>query len=152
MSELPADVPGDGVGDGVGRCPSCGARTVPEQDWCSLCLQPLRVAPEPAGAPDPASTSPGPDGQPGARPDPGSVDPYAGLRPPGAPAADGALPPGVAEAMLAELAASSAADRPLSRGPLAGTSRAVRVALACGAALVLALVLVGLLALVGLLL
>ena len=144
MNEPSSDAPSGAVG----RCPSCGARVVPEQDWCSLCLKPLR-APDPAPHPGPVSD---PGTSAAGEPDLSADDPYAAMQPPDALAPHGTLPPGVAEAMLAELAATTAADRPLAGGPLAGTSRRARLALGCGAALVLALVLVGLLALIGLVL
>lgn len=158
----------------AGRCPSCGARVVPEQDWCSLCLQPLRApaatdASDPSDQPDTSDPSAQPDrpvGETGVADDPdvpaegtpGPVDPAdpyasAAAAAPGVPprpARD--LPSPVAEAMLAELAASAAADRPLARGPLAGRSRTVRTLLGCGAALVLVGVVTVVLTLVGMLL
>lgn len=124
--------------DPTGRCPSCGARVVPDQEWCSLCHQPLATRPSDRddAADDEVPADP--------------ADPYAGAAAAGTQAAPGQLPPGAAEAMLAELAASSAAERP--RGPLSGTSRGVRIAVGCGAAIVLLGVLLALLALLGLLL
>lgn len=181
MSGPGTDGPGtDGPGTGgpdVGRCPTCGARVVPEQDWCSLCLQPLRApAPSPpaidpaltgglAGPSDPDASDldgPGLDGPYPDAPDldgsdrDGPVDPAdpyasaAGAAARARPAGD--LPPHVAEAMLAELAAAAAAERPLAGGPLTGTTRGVRVALGFGAAVVLIGVLLVVLTLVGLLL
>ena len=52
--------------------------------------------------------------------------------------------------MLAELAATTAAERSFARGPLAGSSRGVRTAIGLGAAVVLVGVLALLLSLVGL--
>jgi hypothetical protein len=148
---------------------------VPGQDWCSLCLQPLRAAPaqqpdQPGGAASPAPDRAGlsdPDDPAGVT-DPAGVidpagvvdpagvfdpaDPYASAAGAAGPRPAGDLPGHVAEAMLAELAATAAADRPLGRGPLAGTSRGVRLALGCGAAVVLGGVLVLVVTLVGLLL
>lgn len=146
------------AGADVDRCPACGARVVPSQDWCGLCLQPLRAAPaeEQVEEVDPGWASPAPDPT-GDRPwtGPAGEDLLAPRRDDDT-AADGAgppgLPPGVAEAMLAELAVTSAAERPLARGPLAGMGRGGRLLLGCGAAIVLVGVVVGLLALVGLLL
>ena len=121
--------------DDVGRCPQCGARVVADQDWCSLCLRPLGRPTEPDPEPDP-----GPDPEP----DPGlDPDPSTGR-------AHGELPPLVVESMLAELAATTAAERSFARGPLAGSSRGVRTAIGLGAAVVLVGVLALLLSLVGL--
>lgn len=149
-----------GTVDDGGRCPSCGARVAAAQPWCTLCHARLdrggagaEVADphpgEPLGAArhstDPISpVDPAQHGLGAAVPAAARPDPVAGTPTP--------LPPGAAEAMLAELAATTAGERPLSRGPLAGRSRAVRTALAVGAALVLTAVGVGLLTLVGLLL
>ena len=119
-----------GVRDAVGRCPQCGARVVAGQDWCSLCLQRLGV---------PAAADPDPDPDP--EPEPVDAGPDR---------SSGDLPPLVAEAMLAQLAAATAADRPLARGPLAGMSRGMRTATGCGAAVVLLGVLLLVLTLVGL--
>ncbi|MGJ7441401.1 hypothetical protein [Aquipuribacter sp. MA13-6] len=144
-----------GYGD---RCPSCGARVTVSQPWCTLCHARLD---EPApGGPRPGDLGPG-DGDLG--PGDGVRGPEEPSRParrdgaapttpgPGpVPGAPGTSPPGAAEAMLAELAASTSAGR--ARGPVAGRSRAVRTALAVGAALVLTVLGVGLLTLVGLLL
>ena len=113
--------------DDVGRCPQCGARVVADQDWCSLCLRPLGRPTEPDPEPDP-----GPDPDPSTGP------------------AHGELPPLVVESMLAELAATTAAERSFARGPLAGSSRGVRTAIGLGAAVVLVGVLALLLSLVGL--
>lgn len=155
MSEPGTPAPGTDVD----RCPACGARVVPSQDWCGLCLQPLRAAPaeEQVEEVDPGWASVPPDGS-----DERVWTGPAGedlLAPPPDEAATGddrpappGLPPGVAEAMLAELAATSAAERPLARGPLAGMSRGGRLLLGCGAGVVLLGIVVGLLALVGLLL
>ena len=121
--------------DDVGRCPQCGARVVADQDWCSLCLRPLGRPTEPDPEPDPG---PDPEPDPGLDPDP-STGP-----------AHGELPPLVVESMLAELAASTAAERSFARGPLAGSSRGVRTAIGLGAAVVLVGVLALLLSLVGL--
>ena len=117
-----------GVRDAVGRCPQCGARVVVGQDWCSLCLQPLGV---------PTAADPEPE------PDDADRDLSSGER------SSGDLPPLVAEAMLAELAAATKAERPLARGPLAGMSRGMRNAAGCGAAVVLLGVLLLVLTLVG---
>jgi hypothetical protein len=157
MSEPGTPAPGADVD----RCPACGARVVPSQDWCGLCLQPLRAAPaeEPLEEVDAGWASV----------PPGGLDERVWTGPPGEdlldPARDGdtdgdgpgrtapaGLPPGVAEAMLAELSATTAAERPLARGPLAGMSRGGRLLLGCGAGIVLVGIVVGLLALVGLLL
>ena len=129
--------------DDVGRCPRCGARVVADQDWCSLCLQPLGRPSEPDPEPDPAP-DPTPDPGPDPARDPG-LDPDPSTGP-----AHGELPPLVVESMLAELAASTAAERSFARGPLAGTSRGVRTAIGLGAAVVLVGVLALLLNLVGL--
>ena len=125
--------------DDVGRCPQCGARVVADQDWCSLCLRPLGRPTEPDPDPEP---DPGPDPEPDPGPDP-DPDPSTGP-------AHGELPPLVVESMLAELAATTAAERSFARGPLAGTSRGVRTAIGLGAAVVLVGVLALLLSLVGL--
>lgn len=149
MSEQPPAAP-----DAGGRCPSCGARVVPSQDWCSLCLQPLaeqrRRSPVEGTHAAADGTGPTDPSHPTDPTDP--TDPYAGAAGAGAAAPSAPLPPGAAEAMLAELAATSAADRPLGRGPLSGTSRPVRTALGCGAGVVLLGVLLTVLWLVGLLL
>jgi hypothetical protein len=157
MSDRDADQATDG-GAGRDRCPACGARVVATQEWCSLCHTPLRTA-----SPDvPGGTGPGP----GATTDP-LGQPVADLGPVGAPGPDGAPAPGDpvqvgpadpaqvaarAEAMLAELAVTSASERPGARGPLAGLPRPARLGVGCGAALLLVVVVVGVLALVGMLL
>lgn len=128
MSEQPT-----AGGTGTARCPACRARVVPGQQWCTLCHGRLGE-PEAPPAEEARPTAPGGPGVSGGS----TVDPPA------------VLPPGMAEAMLAELAATT--DRPLSRGPLAGRSRAVRIGLGVSAALVLMGIGVGLLALIGLLL
>lgn len=151
MSQQP---PGADHGDlgpaaGTARCPSCAARVSPGQPWCTLCHlrlgEPVRSVDEPVAPPaaEPAGPSPTEEVRPQAGPTPQAV-------PGEQPLAPTVLPPGVAEAMLAELAATT--DRPLAGGPLAGRSRAVRTVLVVSAALVLTAVGVGLLALIGLLL
>ncbi|WP_380168597.1 hypothetical protein [Jannaschia sp. R86511] len=168
MSEHP------GTATAPGQCPSCRARVAPGQEWCTLCHARLDArgdaGPDAGPHAGPAAGSdggpvagsdvgpdarsdarPGPDGPAGPSDAPG--EPAGAL--PGLPAGvsgPGPLPPGAAEAMLAELAATTAAERPLSSGPLSGTSRGVRTLLAVGAAVVLVAVGVGLLTLVGLLL
>ncbi|WP_336922665.1 hypothetical protein [Aquipuribacter sp. SD81] len=177
---------GDDTAEAVGRCPSCGARVVASQEWCTLCHQPLRATggerddPDAAGGdlyadPDPAWPAAGdPAVDPGAgtgdatgrrttdplgqpvedlapvrAPGPGPVDP-AGTDAAAARAAEVAEPR--AEAMLAELSVTSASERPGSRGPLAGLPRSARLAVGCGAALLLLLVLLAIAGLVGLVL
>jgi hypothetical protein len=163
MSERDADEAGDGA-TGPSRCPACGARVVESQEWCSLCHAPLRsgaaVAPPdvPSGAGPGTTTDPlgqpvadlGPVGAPVGVPAPEGTA-AAGDPVDGAPA-DPALAEARAEAMLAELAVTSASERPGARGPLAGLPRPARLGLGCGAALLLVGVLVGVLALVGMLL
>ena len=140
-----------GARDDVGRCPQCGARVVAGQDWCSLCLQPL-------GAPAAPDPEPEPVADPDALGDPGVQEPEPAdasgpaVGDAGRDRSSGDLPPLLAEAMLAELAAASAAERPLARGPLARMSRGTRIAMGCGAAVVLIGVLLLVLTLVGLLL
>ena len=158
-----------GVRDDVGRCPQCGARVVAGQDWCSLCLQPLGAPaapdpePEPVDAYDPSDPSDASKLDDLSDPsklddlsDPNDLGPAHPDGPAGGDAgrdrSSGDLPPLVAEAMLAELAAATAAERPLARGPLAGMSRGMRTAMGCGAAVVLIGVLLLVLTLVGLLL
>ncbi len=147
--------------DGTGRCPRCRARVVPGQEWCSLCLEPLVAAAGPQAGPEPAADRvdpgpPDPSGRPVGRTRP--VDPSVEAGQVGAPGPAGAprrpraggdLPPGVAEAMLAELAVTTASERPLARGPLAGRGRGTRLLLGCGAAVVLGVVLLLVLTLVG---
>ncbi|MFC5382268.1 hypothetical protein [Aquipuribacter nitratireducens] len=143
MSEQPG-APGVGSG-GPERCPSCGARVSPAEQWCSLCLQPLGAG---------AAPGPGPAQVQGASPEQDPGVPLDEVRPGDGVAVDPA-PAGVeqqAEAMLAELAATTSAERPGARGPLAGSSRGLRLALGCGAAVVLVGVLLSVLGLVGLLL
>ncbi|MFC3688397.1 hypothetical protein [Aquipuribacter hungaricus] len=134
-----------------GRCPRCGARVAAGQEWCSLCLEPLVGPAARDQAPPPASEGDVLDGTDDLVEPTGPTGPVEPSPPATPPVAGPGPSPYAADAMLAELAAASAADRPLSRGPLAGRSRAVRGLLGCGAAAVLVAVLLLVTTLVGLL-
>jgi len=145
MSEQPTGGGAEDLGGsspaGPDRCPSCRARVVSAQQWCTLCHARL-------GEPEPPAVEPvQPVVDDGGR---STIAPTPQDASDGRPPTPTVLPPGLAEAMLAELAATT--DRPQVGGPLAGRSRAVRTALAVSAALVLTAVGVALLTLVGLLL
>lgn len=134
------------------RCPSCGARVGPDQQWCSLCLGPLSGA----GAEQPGAGPEQPDARAG-QPRPGveqPTHPHVGAGGPPPPAGDDARShaQAAADAMLAELAVGTAADRPLGRGPLRGLGRAGLLGVGCLAAFVLLGIGLGLLWLVGALL
>jgi hypothetical protein len=144
------------------RCPRCSAQVFAGSDWCTLCYADLRPAPpEPPAAPPveralatapvgPAVNGATPD-QPGrrgkhARPDPAGAVGGAGNTP-GASAEAAAL----ADRLLAELAASEAAN-PLGVLTTVLDTRGKRVAAGASAAGAVTIVLVLLMWVVGALL
>ena len=154
MSDERTDPPG------AGRCPECRARVRPGQSWCTLCNTIL-----PDGRPDAADAPPGAVAESG---DPGAGDPVALVEPTPwleqpapeqpapeqpalrQPAGPGPAPePGEIDVLLARLSASESGITGALGALTPGGGPATRVALACGAGLVLTGLLLGGLTLFG---
>lgn len=144
-------------------CPECSARLAPDAQWCSLCFHDLRPPAEPVPEPVPVVRAAGPGastrapalarsqaarsgGDAGASDRPVAEDDEE--------QPDALSPEELADQLLAQLRAAESYDARAALGPagiLLGSMR-VRMVLATAAALLLAALAVGLMALAGVLL
>lgn len=146
-----ADAPSlDAPAADAARCRSCAARVRPDEEWCSLCLTPVRVpaaagpAPEPAAERDDDGADAAPDG--GDDTD-GAGD---GTRPDGPDPEAVAAAGEAAERLLAELSvieAGTGVPSPLRRLRGEGALGGLLLALAAGGLVLI--VVIGLLTLTG---
>lgn len=127
--------------EGVARCSCCGARTIPDVPWCGQCHTPL-------GSQVPgAQPARGGDLTEGGGPTAGSAIVGRGEPVEGDALVGGRVPDEVIEGLMSRLAEES--EPVLPSRALAFTGKPWRIALAAGGGLALALILVGVPALLG---